>query len=148
MVVTEYLGDATHAGLGVREAFLRAGAGRRLEPRTTGSSRARRRRRDAAPAEGVRRPDQQPARGPATIPEELSTTLRVGASGAYEWHVNPSSRPDVDPGAGRDPPLETWTMTCRRAGDPTIFGPVQVSVATRTAGDAGLGRRLRRRSRR
>ena len=42
MVVTEYLGDATHPGLGVREAFLRAGevAGSTADH---GSSRAPRR---------------------------------------------------------------------------------------------------------
>jgi PKD repeat protein len=56
-----------------------------------------------------------------TVHEVLNTTMAVPASGQYEWHVNPSSRPDVDPGAGRNPPAEVWTMTCRRAGSEDTF---------------------------
>lgn len=128
MVVTEYLGDATHPGLGVREAFLRAGE-------VAGSNADHGIVEGAAPPGATLRlrkqftaPTSSPPEGPASVAEDLDTTLRVGASGAYEWHVNPSSRPDVDPGAGRNPPPETWSMTCKRAGDPTVFGPVQISV--------------------
>lgn len=47
----------------------------------------------------------------------LASSLRVPASGAYEWHVNPSVRPDVDDDPDtRTPPVEAWTMTCQRAG--------------------------------
>jgi hypothetical protein len=31
------------------------------------------------------------------LPERLKTTLRVGRSGRYRWHVNPSTRPLADP---------------------------------------------------
>ena len=37
-------------------------------------------------------------------------------SGSYAWHVVPSSRPDLDPGPGHNPPQEAWTMTCQRPG--------------------------------
>ena len=130
MVVTEYLGDATHAGLGVREAFLRAGevAGLDRRPRDRRGHRAG--RRDPAPAEDVQRPDQQPARGPGDDRRRTSTPRCASApSGAYEWHVNPSSRPDVDPGAGREPPLETWTHDLQAGGQPHDLRP-----------GAGLGR--------
>ena len=128
MVVTEYLGDATHAGLGAREAFLRAGE-------IAGSSADHGIVKGAAPPGATLRlqkqftaPTSNPPGGPASVAENLDTTLRVGASGTYEWHVNPSSRPAVDAGPPRDPPAETWSMTCKRAGDPTVFGPVQISV--------------------
>ena len=32
------------------------------------------------------------------LPEKLKSTLRVGRTGRYTWHVNPSTRPLVDPG--------------------------------------------------
>jgi hypothetical protein len=32
------------------------------------------------------------------LPEKLETSLKVGRSGRYVWHVNPSTRPLVDPG--------------------------------------------------
>ncbi|MGZ5314380.1 MAG: calcium-binding protein [Solirubrobacterales bacterium] len=68
-----------------------------------------------------------PNQGGLTVAETLETALQVGAAGAYEWHVNPSSRPDLDPGPGQDPPAETWTMTCERPGQGS-FGPQEVSV--------------------
>ncbi|HEX6117755.1 MAG TPA: M14 family zinc carboxypeptidase [Solirubrobacterales bacterium] len=48
----------------------------------------------------------------------IETELTVPASGAYSWHVVPSSRPDIEAGPGRTPPLEAWTMTCKRADGP------------------------------
>jgi Ca2+-binding RTX toxin-like protein len=44
----------------------------------------------------------------------IETELTVPASGAYTWDVVPSSRPDIEAGPGRTPPLEAWTMTCKR----------------------------------
>jgi hypothetical protein len=38
------------------------------------------------------KPCADPA-GPITVPDGLDTTMRVPASGAFEWHVNPSTRP-------------------------------------------------------
>ena len=49
---------------------------------------------------------------------EIETELTVPASGSYAWHVMPSSRPDVEEGPGRTPPLEAWTMTCKRPDQP------------------------------
>ena len=39
---------------------------------------------------------------PLTFEDRLETTLRVPASGAFEWHVNPSTRPIVAQSRGRD----------------------------------------------
>ena len=125
MVVAEYLG--TGAG-GVREAFVRAGE-------VAASEADHGVIQGPAPAGATLRlskeftyPTSSPAGGPATVDDELDTTLRVGASGTYSWHVNPSSRPAVDQGPPRDPPAETWAMTCVRPGDPTVHGPVQISI--------------------
>ena len=42
------------------------------------------------------------------VPDKLDTQLAVPASGRYEWHVNPSTRPFVRK-AGQ---TESWTFTC------------------------------------
>ncbi|MGZ5331450.1 MAG: M14 family zinc carboxypeptidase [Solirubrobacterales bacterium] len=125
-VVDEYLGDAAHPGLGVREAYLIAGAYAAdpahhsvIEGTAPPGATLRLRKQFDAPA--------HPNQGGLTVAETLDTALEVGAAGAYEWHVNPSSRPDLDPGPGQDPPAETWTMTCERPGQGS-FGPQEVSV--------------------
>ena len=61
-----------------------------------------------------------------SVPETLESTLEVGPSGAYEWHVNPSSRPDVREGRKRKPKAEAWTMTCELGG--VVAGTVSVAV--------------------
>ncbi|CAN5568511.1 hypothetical protein BH20ACT15_BH20ACT15_01810 [soil metagenome] len=125
MVVAEYLGDAGHPGQGVREAFLLAGEIAASESHhgvVEGSA-------PPGATLSLRKTFASPtSQAGVTVPEELDTTSRVGASGAYQWHVNPSSRPDVDSGPGRTPAAETWSMTCVRPGDPTVHGPVAVSV--------------------
>jgi hypothetical protein len=45
---------------------------------------------------------------PLQVPDFIDTTLSVPASGRFEWHVGPSTRPYVA-AAGR---VERWTMTC------------------------------------
>jgi PKD repeat protein len=135
MVVQEYLGDEFHVGEGVREAFMLA-AEEAADPADHSTVSG-----DAPPGATLRlrkeftSPSHPNAPGAPTTPEVLNTTLEVGASGEYEWHVNPSSRPDIDSGPGQNPPPETWTMTCERPGQGT-FGPVQVDVAR--GGTAGV----------
>jgi Ca2+-binding RTX toxin-like protein len=94
-VVTEYVGDAAHLGLGVREAYLLAGE-RAAQPADHAVIEG------TAPAGATLRlhksfttPTSQPG---LSIPESLDSTLDVGPGGGYEWHVNPSNRPDVRAG--------------------------------------------------
>lgn len=126
MVVEEYEGDATHAGLGVREAFLASGRFARDEshhaviegPAPPGAT-LHLRKSFTSP----RHPNQVDAQGdplPGT-PEQLHTTLKVPASGQYEWHVAPSNRP-------LEPP-EAWQMTCVRAGETEESPATPVNVA-------------------
>jgi murein tripeptide amidase MpaA len=122
-VVTEYVGDAAHFGRGVREAYLLAGE-RAAEPADHSVIEG------GAPAGATLRltktfstPTSQPG---LTVPESLSTSLEVGAGRTYEWHVNPSSRPDVRPGKGRSPAPESWTMTCELGG--AVAGRISVAV--------------------
>jgi hypothetical protein len=49
---------------------------------------------------------------------EIRTEMDVPATGAYSWHVVPSSRPDIEAGSGRTPPPEAWSMTCKRPDQP------------------------------
>lgn len=59
----------------------------------------------------------------STIPDKLTSSMKVPASGQYVWHVNPSTRPTVA-AAGR---TETWTLTCSRRGK--VRTTVKVAVA-------------------
>jgi hypothetical protein len=112
MVVAEYLGPSG----GVREAFMRAGeeaADTDNHGVITG----------AAPPGATLRIDKK-----FTLPVcdgedcengngdpvdyEIRTELAVPSSGQYSWHVNQSTRPDVY--RESDPPLEAWSMTCKR----------------------------------
>jgi murein tripeptide amidase MpaA len=122
-VVTEYIGDAAHLGLGVREAYLLAGE-RAAQPADHSVIEG------SGPAGATLRlhksfstPTSQPG---LSVPESLDTALEVGPQGTYEWHVNPSNRPDVRPGKGRMPVPETWTMTCEIGG--VVAGTVDVAV--------------------
>ena len=128
MVIEEYEGDASHLGEGVREAYLLAGeeaadpADHSIISGTVPPGATLRLQKQFST------PSHPNAPGNPTVAETLESTLAGPADGTYEWHVNPSSRPDLDEGPGQTPPAETWTMTCERPGQGT-FGPVQVSVA-------------------
>ena len=127
MVIEEYEGDASHVGQGVREAFLLAGE-EAADPADHSIIKG-----TVPPGATLRlqkqftTPSHPNAPGNPTVPETLESTLVGPANGNYEWHVDPSSRPDLDAGPGQTPPAETWTMTCERPGQGT-FGPVQVAV--------------------
>jgi hypothetical protein len=56
------------------------------------------------------------------IPDFLEYTTTVPASGRYEWHVTPSTRPFVRKAGG----TETWTLTCLDGA--TVVETRQVSV--------------------
>jgi hypothetical protein len=49
--------------------------------------------------------------GPVSFPEELVSTMAVPPSGAFEFHVNQSTRPLVVPDR-----TEAWTLTCEKDG--------------------------------
>ena len=122
-VVTEYVGDAAHLGLGVREAYLLAGeraaaAGDHsvIEGSAPPGATLRLRKTFSTPT----------SQAGLSVPEALESTLEVGAGGAYEWHVNPSNRPDVREGKKRKPKPEAWTMTCELGG--VVAGTVSVAV--------------------
>jgi hypothetical protein len=59
------------------------------------------------------------------LPEHLETALTVPASGRFEWHVNPSTRP-LEILAGR---TEAWTMRCESADGTTVYETRSVTVA-------------------
>lgn len=127
MVVEEYNGDAAHSGLGAREAFLIAGE-RAANPADhsiisgnapPGATLHLRKEFDTATCRA------DPCNGTgAPFRDVLSTVLTVPASGRYEWHVNPSSRPAA-PGV---PAQEFWTMTCD-SGNGIEPGRTPVGVA-------------------
>jgi PKD repeat protein/murein tripeptide amidase MpaA len=128
-VVTEYLGDATHPGLGVREAYVVAGerAGNTADHGIIQGTAP-----PGATLKLIKDFEAPTFNQPAlNVDEHLETTLRVSAAGTYEWHVNPSDRPAVidathpDP----DPGDEQWTMTCQRPGSPTVFTDNTIEVA-------------------
>ncbi len=58
------------------------------------------------------------------FPDTLESTLVVPASGAWTWHVNPSTRPAVTAAGG----TETWTLTCENPAG-TVLDTQQVTVA-------------------
>jgi Zinc carboxypeptidase len=53
--------------------------------------------------------------------DTLDTTMTVGDSGRFAWHVNPSTRPGA-------PAPESWTVTCERPAG-TVYARGQVVVA-------------------
>jgi hypothetical protein len=112
-VAGEYSGDQNHAGRGLREAFMLAGEqaadvtdhavlrgsappGRILRLRKTTQLQTS----DDENGDGTK--DKQAM----IFDETLDTTLTVGPSGRYEWHVNPSTRPLL--GTAK----ENFTFTC------------------------------------
>jgi hypothetical protein len=66
---------------------------------------------------------------PRSFHDVLDTTMTVGASGRFAWHLNPSTRP------GAAAP-ESWTVTCERpAGTVLARGSVVVGRGERKALD-------------
>ena len=119
---------APAGGEGVREALLLAGeqagdardhARPRPAPRPPGARCACARASTTATSRSASRPTtaahataRRPIRALA-LDDCLDTTLTVPASGRFEWHVGPSTRP-FERKAGR---TEAWTLTCE-AGRP------------------------------
>ncbi len=120
-VVDQYLGGPTGgpAGKGIREAFLLAAEqaanaadhgvleGRALAGHTL------RVRKDFTTATARRCPDtgactDQTRLPELEVPDFIDTTLTVPASGRFEWHVNPSTRPWVGARGG----VERWVLSC------------------------------------
>jgi carboxypeptidase T len=68
--------------------------------------------------------------GKVAVKDVWSSTMVVPASGRFEWHVNPSTRPALahnPAGAGR----ERWTFTCRSPAGPVVERQVQVERGER-----------------
>ncbi len=51
----------------------------------------------------VKKTFQTPTFSGATFTDQLDTTIKVGSSGAFEWHLNPSTRPLTAKASGRAP---------------------------------------------
>ncbi len=83
--------------------------------------------------------------------DKLKTKLDVGKSGRYDWHVNPSTRPLVDPrlpDIGRRSPASRPTRsssparpgpTRSRAATPRLGGPELLTTTTRSTVLGGQG---------
>jgi hypothetical protein len=66
---------------------------------------------------------------PRTFHDVLDTTMTIGASGRFAWHLNPSTRP-------RATSPEAWTVTCERpAGTVLARGTLVIARGERTALD-------------
>jgi hypothetical protein len=110
-VVDEYLGAGEYAGQGNREAFLIAlenaadtATHSVLAGEAPPGARLRLRKTFATPT------------WDGTIQDTLDSTMRVGPSGGFTWHVNPSTRPVVQArqyDVLSEEPIrsETWTGT-------------------------------------
>ena len=127
MVVTEYLGDSAHAGLGVSEAFLQAGEATAnpalhsvLEGSAPPGARLGLHKEFNAPTCQPNPSGNECSQPPGlSLHEVLDTRLTVPDSGTYQWHVNPSSRPLVFG--------EVWTMSCQVPGEQEHTAPVAVA---------------------
>ncbi|HEX8103934.1 MAG TPA: M14 family zinc carboxypeptidase [Solirubrobacteraceae bacterium] len=111
-VLGEYAGEGDKAGRGWREAYMRA-AQQAADPADHAVIRG------TAPAGQLLRlrkttqlhtsddedGDGEKDKEAMVFDEAFDTTLTVPPSGAYEWHVNPSTRPLA-------PAPEAFTMTC------------------------------------
>jgi hypothetical protein len=69
---------------------------------------------------------QPPGDAPILVDETLETTMRVPTSGAFEWHLNPSTRPLVAQARGR-----------AATGEPSADQAIAGGVAGATAGGSG-----------
>jgi Zinc carboxypeptidase len=110
-VVDEYLGAGEYAGKGNREAFLIA-LENAADPSThsvlTGNA-------PAGATLRLRKTFATPTWS-GSIQDSLDSTMRVGPSGEFTWHVNPSTRPVVQTRQYQvlsDQPLDSrsWTGT-------------------------------------
>jgi carboxypeptidase T len=112
-VIDQYLGTDFYEGSSIRAAYLTAFeaavdparhsviAGR--APRGTRLTISKRFALDTSAIDGT---------GPiSSFPFELESTMTVGRSGRFTWHVNPSLRPSQYATAHLD---ESWTIRCRR----------------------------------
>lgn len=118
-VIEEYLGDAQHAGMGAREAYLIAGeraADRAEHSLIQGNAPDTATLRLRKEFEVPLHPNQGAG---ASFADELDSTLEVPASGAYEWDVMPSGRPFAQG--------ETWTMSCELPGEAPVGQQVFVA---------------------
>ena len=120
-VVKEYLGQ--NAGeLGLREAFLRGGE-QAADPQDHSVIEG------TAPAGSTLRVKKTfstaTSIGGLSVPDTLESTLTVPASGSFEWHVNPSTRPKSVPRS------EAWTLTCEIGGVVERTRPVTVARGER-----------------
>ena len=111
-VIGEYEGEGPQAGMGLREAYLRAAeyaadpADHAIVRGTAPVGRTLRLRRTTHLRTNQ---DQNGDGAPDLVPETFDLMLRVPDSGRFEWHVNPSTRPLA-------PAPEAWTLTCEDAG--------------------------------
>ncbi|MDP9821570.1 hypothetical protein J2S59_001379 [Nocardioides massiliensis] len=113
-VVEEYVGAGKHAGKGNREAFLIA-----LEH--AADTRHHGVLKGTAPRGTVLRLTKK-FRTPtwtSSIPDAVSSTLRVGPKGTFRWVVNPSTRPIAEG-------PERYTLTCSRGGKVLAAGKVRI----------------------
>ncbi|MCW3010901.1 MAG: hypothetical protein JWO90_1305 [Solirubrobacterales bacterium] len=106
-VVAEYEGVGAKAGRGLREAYIIAGeraANAADHVVVTGTAPAGRvlRLKKTTDLKSYATTGQTPT----IYPETLDTVLTVPASGSYEWHVNPSTRPLLPARS------EAFTFTC------------------------------------
>ena len=128
-VIDFYYGTRKLAGKGNREAFLLAAESTINAARhsvITGT----------APAGAILRVKKQFSTktwNGTLVPDTLESTLVVPASGAYTWHVNPSTRPTVVAEGG----TESWILTCERP-DGTVSETKQVTVARGASATANL----------
>jgi Ca2+-binding RTX toxin-like protein len=124
-VATEYVGDALHPGLGVREAYLIAGE-RAADP--THHSVIAGTAPPGATLKLIKDFEAPTFNQPAlNVDEHLETTLKAPADGTYEWHVTPSDRPAVSGGPAPNPGDEVWRMTCQRPGQAVFETTVEVA---------------------
>ena len=73
-----------------------------------------------------------PLRGEAQLLDDgLDTSLVVPASGRYEWHVTPSTRP-FERKAGR---TEAWTLSCESGGRELDSRALEIAIGERKEGD-------------
>jgi hypothetical protein len=133
-VVDQYLGGGTGgpAGQGIREAFLLAveqagnAADHGVLDGTARPGHTLRLRKDFTTDTVSRCPDEECAdasRLPIlAVPDFLETQLPVPASGRFEWHVGPSTRPWK-----RARGTEAWVLTCE-APDGSVVARREIVV--------------------
>ena len=138
-VVDEYLGAGDYAGKGNREAYLVA-----LEHAVDRDPQRRARRQGAEGRRGCGwRSTSRPRPGRAR--SRTASTPPSGRDGAFEWIVNPSTRPVVEPRTYRelaDEPYETTTSTAPPRAGRAQRPRVRARAATSTSGaPSSTGRR-------